>query len=52
MEAMKFSEKFHAEKLLKRAKKKAKKKLISEGATPSQATRLVNRALDRISKKK
>ena len=34
------------------AKKKAKKKLIAEGATPSQATRLVNRALDRISKTK
>lgn len=52
MEQMKLSEQYHAEKLLKRAKKKAKKKLITEGASPSQATRLINRALKRISDSK
>ena len=51
MEPMKFSERYHAEKLLKRAKKKTKKKLIADGASPSQATRLVNAALKRIAHK-
>jgi hypothetical protein len=45
---MTFSERWHAEKLLKRSKKKAKKALIQKGYDPSSATSMVKKALARM----
>jgi len=43
-----FAEKYHAEKLLKRAKKKAKKTLQAKGLSKSEATKLVKGAVNNI----
>jgi ribonucleotide reductase beta subunit family protein with ferritin-like domain len=43
-----FAQKYHAEKLMKRAKKKAKKQLKHQGFSDSIAGRLVKNALGRI----
>ena len=43
-----FSEKWHAEKLLKRAKKKARKQLQSKGYSHTEATKLVKQTVNRI----
>lgn len=43
-----FAEKWHADKLLKRAKKKAKKTLQSKGMSKSEATKLVKGAVNNI----
>ena len=46
-----FAEKYHADKLLKRAKKKAKKNLQAKGLTKSEATKLVKGAVNNIANK-
>jgi hypothetical protein len=46
--SMSFSEKWHAEKLLKRSKKKAKKALIDKGYDSTSATSMVKKALKKI----
>lgn len=46
-----FAEKYHAEKLLKRAKKKAKKSLQAKGMSKSEATKLVKGAVNNIANK-
>jgi len=43
-----FAEKYHAEKLLKRAKKKAKKTMISKGLSKGEAGKLVKQAVNNI----
>lgn len=43
-----FAEKWHADKLLKRAKKKAKKTLQQKGLSKSEATKLVKGAVNNI----
>jgi hypothetical protein len=43
-----FAEKYHADKLLKRAKKKAKKTLQAKGLSKSEATKLVKGAVNNI----
>ena len=45
---MTFADKWHAEKLLKRAKKKAKKTLQAKGLSKSEATKLVKGAVNNI----
>jgi DNA-binding Xre family transcriptional regulator len=45
---MTFADKWHAEKLLKRAKKKAKKTLQAKGVSKSDATKLVKGAVNNI----
>jgi uncharacterized protein YfcZ (UPF0381/DUF406 family) len=45
---MTFADKWHAEKLLKRAKKKAKKTLQAKGMSKSDATKLVKGAVNNI----
>jgi SOS response regulatory protein OraA/RecX len=45
---MKFSEKWHAEKLLKKAKKKARKQLQTKGFSHSEATKLVKQSVNKI----
>jgi hypothetical protein len=50
MEKLTFAEKWHAEKALKRAKKKAKKQLMEQGDSPSEASKKINTALKRIVK--
>lgn len=47
----KFSEKWAADKLLKQAKKKSKKALVTQGHTPKEATKLVKQAVNRIAAK-
>jgi len=47
-----FSEKYHAEKMMKRSKKKARKELQTKGYTHSEATKLVKQAINRIASKK
>lgn len=47
-----FSEKWNAEKLLKKSKKKARKQLQSQGFTHSEANKLVKNAINRISTNK
>ena len=44
----KFSEKWHAEKLLKRAKKKARKQLQTKGFSHGEATKLVKQTVNKI----
>jgi uncharacterized protein YfcZ (UPF0381/DUF406 family) len=48
---MTFADKWHAEKLLKRAKKKAKKSLQAKGLSKSEATKLVKGAVNNIANK-
>lgn len=43
-----FSEKWHAEKLLKRAKKKTRKHLQAKGHSHSEARKMVKQALNTI----
>lgn len=45
---MTFADKWHAEKLLKRAKKKAKKTLQAKGMSKKEATKLVKGAVNNI----
>lgn len=46
-----FSEKWHQERLLKRAKKKARKQLQQRGFSPSEAAKLVKNSINRIATK-
>lgn len=46
--SQKFSDRWHAEKLLKRSKKKARKSLEQRGFSKSQASKMVKGALNRI----
>jgi len=46
-----FAEKYHAEKLLKRAKKKAKKSMVAKGLTKKEAGKLVKQAVNNIANK-
>jgi hypothetical protein len=46
-----FAEKYHAEKLLKRAKKKARKSLQAKGMPKGEATKLVKGAVNQIANK-
>jgi hypothetical protein len=46
-----FAEKYHAEKLLKRAKKKAKKSMVAKGLSKSEAGKLVKQAVNNIANK-
>lgn len=48
---MTFADKWHAEKLLKRAKKKAKKTLQQKGLSKREATKLVKGAVNNIANK-
>lgn len=52
VEPLSFSEKWHAEKTLKRSKKKARKELQQKGYTHTEATKLVKQAVNRIASKK
>jgi hypothetical protein len=45
---MTFADKWHAEKLLKRAKKKARKSLQSKGIPKGEATKMVKGAVNNI----
>jgi len=49
---MSFSDKWHAEKLLKKSKKKARKQLQSQGFTHTEATKLVKSSIKRIATNK
>jgi DNA-binding Xre family transcriptional regulator len=46
-----FAEKYHADKILKRAKKKAKKNLQAKGLSKSEASKLVKGAVNNIANK-
>jgi len=46
-----FANKYHADKLLKRAKKKAKKSLQAKGLSKSEASKLVKGAVNNIANK-
>lgn len=46
-----FAEKWYADRLLKRAKKKAKKSLVAKGASKSEATKLVKQAVNSVANK-
>ncbi len=46
-----FAERYHAEKLLKKAKKKARKSLQAKGIPKSEATKLVKGAVNQIANK-
>jgi len=48
---MTFAEKWHAEKLLKKAKKKARKSLQSKGLPKKEATKLIKGAVNNIANK-
>ena len=48
---MTFAEKWHADRLLKRAKKKAKKTLQAKGLSKSEATKLIKGAVNNIANK-
>lgn len=43
-----FAQKYHAEKLLKRAKKKAKKSMVAKGMSKGEAGKLVKQAVNNI----
>lgn len=43
-----FAEKYHADKLLKRAKKKAKKSMIAKGLSKKESGKLVKQAVNNI----
>jgi len=46
-----FAEKYHADKLLKRAKKKAKKGMVAKGLSKKEAGKLVKQAVNNIANK-
>jgi hypothetical protein len=46
-----FSEKYHADKLLKKAKKKAKKGMVAKGMSKKEAGKLVKQAVNNIANK-
>lgn len=46
-----FAEKYHADRILKRAKKKAKKNLQAKGLSKSEASKLVKGAVNNIANK-
>jgi methionine aminopeptidase len=46
-----FAERYHAEKLLKKAKKKAKKGMVAKGLTKKEASKLVKQAVNNIANK-
>lgn len=46
-----FAEKYHAEKLLKKAKKKAKKGMMAKGLSSKEAGKLVKKAVNNIANK-
>lgn len=46
-----FAEKWHADKLLKRAKKKAKKSMVAKGMSKKEAGSLVKKAVNNIANK-
>jgi uncharacterized protein YoaH (UPF0181 family) len=46
-----FAEKYHAEKLLKKAKKKAKKTMMAKGLSRGEAGKLVKQAVNNIANK-
>ncbi len=48
LKAMTFADKWHAEKLLKKSKKKARKQLQSKGFSKAEATKLVKKSVNRI----
>lgn len=50
-EQITFAEKWRAEKLLKRSKKKARKQLQTQGHTHSEASSIVKRAVNAIAAK-
>jgi hypothetical protein len=52
MEPLSFKEQWEAKKLLKRSKKKAKKKLQTQGFGRREASKQVNAALNRITDKR
>jgi len=52
IEPLTFKEQWEAKKLLKQAKKKARKTLQSKGFSHSEATKLVKQSIDRISNNK
>lgn len=43
-----FAEKYHADRLLKRAKKKAKKNMMAKGLSKNEAGKLVKNAVNNI----
>ena len=45
---MTFADKWHAERLLKRAKKKAKKSMVAKGMSKGEAGKLVKQAVNNI----
>jgi len=45
---MTFADKWHAEKLLKKSKKKARKQLQAKGFSKGEATKLVKQSVNRI----
>lgn len=45
-----FAQQWHADKLLKRAKKKAKKQLVQKGFSRSEASSLVKKTMKRMVK--
>ena len=47
-----FAEKWHAEKMLKRSKKKARNQLMTQGYERGEATSLVKKAITRIASNK
>jgi uncharacterized protein YoaH (UPF0181 family) len=48
---MTFADKWHAERLLKRAKKKAKKSMVAKGMSKGEAGKLVKQAVNNIANK-
>ena len=50
-EESEFAQKYHAEKLLKRSKKKARKQLLAAGLPRASADKMVKQALGRIMSK-
>ena len=48
---MTFADKWHAEKLLKKAKKKARKQMQAKGYSHSEATKMVKQAVNRVAGK-
>jgi hypothetical protein len=48
---MTFADKWHADRLLKRAKKKAKKSMVAKGLSKKEAGKLVKQAVNNIANK-
>jgi predicted transcriptional regulator len=46
-----WAEKYHADKLLKKAKKKAKKSMVAKGMSKAEAGKLVKQAVNNIANK-